>query len=80
LTRHLFILIEDIVFTEEKCYICFIAAAMTGRMNCPYLEECFRESINRKHSFFEKERCTQRDRWSNCPVYREKEKQKTAIA
>lgn len=53
---------------------------MTGRMNCPYLEECFRESINRKHSFFEKERCTQRDRWSNCPVYREKEKQKTAIA
>jgi len=44
-----------------------------GRMSCPYLKECFKESINRKHGFFEKERCTKRDRWSRCPVYRQKE-------
>jgi len=45
-----------------------------GRMNCPYLEECFRESINRKHDFFEKERCTDRERWTKCPVFKRKKK------
>ena len=49
-----------------------------GRMNCPYIEECFKESINRKHDFFEKERCTDRERWSKCPVFQEKEKDRTS--
>jgi len=38
-------------------------------MLCPRLKKCFRESINREHEFFEKERCTHKEQWSRCPVF-----------
>jgi len=49
---------------------------LENKMLCPYLRDCFRESINRKHEFFEKERCTHEEKWSRCPVFREKRKGK----
>ncbi len=58
--------------------MCSLPVLMVGRMICPYLKECFKEWINRKHDFFEKERCTRRERWSNCPVFKEKEEEKPA--
>lgn len=42
-------------------------------MNCPYLEQCFKESIRGRNPFFEKERCTAKEYWSKCPVYLKKE-------
>ena len=51
---------------------------MMGRMTCPYLKGCFRESINRKHDFFEKDTCNKRERWSKCPVFQKKEEHKAS--
>jgi len=48
-------------------------------MLCPNLRECFQESINRKHEFFEKERCTHKERWSRCPIFLAKLRKKRLL-
>ena len=46
------------------------------RMLCPSLKKCFQESINRKHEFFEKERCTHKEQWAKCPIFLERLKER----
>lgn len=41
-------------------------------MPCPYLKECFKQSIDKGNPYFEKERCTHEERWSRCPLFLEK--------
>jgi hypothetical protein len=43
-------------------------------MLCPNLRECFKQSINNKNAFFERERCTHEEEWSKCPVFLENQR------
>jgi len=36
---------------------------------CPFLRECFEESINQKNKLFRRERCSNKKRWSRCKIY-----------
>jgi len=45
------------------------------KMLRPYLRECFKQSINKNSEFFERERCTHEEKWSKCPIFREKNKE-----
>jgi len=43
-------------------------------MYCQYLERCFKESINKVQVLFEKDRCTHKEDWLQCPLYLERKK------
>ncbi len=51
-------------------------SVLTQLMSCPFLRECFEESINKKSYFFEKNRCTHKENWSRCPIHAGKSKLK----
>lgn len=36
---------------------------------CPWLRECFEESLRRKHFFIDENRCTHKSDWNQCPLY-----------
>lgn len=48
--------------------------------SCPHLKECFRESINGENNFFEKERCTNDERWPKCQVFQDKRRNRNSIS
>ena len=39
------------------------------KTNCPWLKECFIESLRRKHFFIDENKCTHRVDWTKCSVY-----------
>ncbi len=38
-------------------------------MLCPFVRECLRESIRRKHYFVDKKKCALKRNWSKCRIY-----------